>query len=185
MAAAPRADWLASLEGTAQEMRRVMRRRLSDASQSLDWLSHRLVSPATYAAHQRLKLHGMQLRLAHATRTPLNMARFAVRQLETRLQGQLPDLAAARRRMQDQGRRLHARVSVEQRQRRQALLALASQLELLNPQRTLERGYAIVTDGGGAVIRSPAGLKVHEKLTMTLAEGSADVTLASVQPSLE
>ncbi|MFL6715274.1 MAG: exodeoxyribonuclease VII large subunit, partial [Burkholderiaceae bacterium] len=30
MAAAPRADWLASLEGTAQEMRRVMRRRLSD-----------------------------------------------------------------------------------------------------------------------------------------------------------
>ncbi|MFL6719234.1 MAG: exodeoxyribonuclease VII large subunit [Burkholderiaceae bacterium] len=185
MAAAPRADWLASLEGTAQEMRRVMRRRLSDASQSLDWLSHRLVSPATYAAHQRLKLHGMQLRLAHATRTPLSMARFAVRQLETRLQGQLPDLAAARRRMQDQGRRLHARVSVEQRQRRQALLALASQLELLNPQRTLERGYAIVTDGGGAVIRSPAALKVHDRLTMTLAEGSADVTLSSVQPSLE
>ena len=185
MAAAPRADWLASLEGTAQEMRRVMRRRLSDASQSLDWLSHRLVSPATYAAHQRLKLNGMQLRLAHATRTPLNMARFAVRQLETRLQGQLPDLATERRRMQEQGRRLHARVSVEQRQRRQALLALASQLELLNPQRTLERGYAIVTDGGGAVIRSPAGLKPHEKLTMTLAAGSADVTLASVQPSLE
>ena len=185
MAAAPRADWLASLEGTAQEMRRVMRRRLSDASQSLDWLSHRLVSPATYAAHQRLKLNGMQLRLAHATRTPLNMARFAVRQLETRLQGQLPDLATERRRMQEQGRRLHARVSSEQRQRRQALLALASQLELLNPQRTLERGYAIVTDGGGAVIRSPAGLKPHEKLTMTLAAGSADVTLASVQPSLE
>nr|WP_217345389.1 exodeoxyribonuclease VII large subunit [Noviherbaspirillum sp. L7-7A]MBV0879663.1 exodeoxyribonuclease VII large subunit [Noviherbaspirillum sp. L7-7A] len=185
MAAAPRADWLASLEGTAQEMRRVMRRRLSDASQSLDWLSHRLVSPATYAAHQRLKLNAMQLRLAHATRTPLNMARFAVRQLETRLQGQLPDLAAARRRMQDQGRRLHARVSVEQRQRRQALQALASQLELLNPQRTLERGYAIVTDGGGAVIRSPAGLNPHERLTMTLAEGSADVTLSSVQPSLE
>lgn len=185
MAAAPRADWLASLEGTAQEMRRVMRRRLSDASQSLDWLSHRLVSPATYAAHQRLKLNGMQLRLAHATRTPLNMARFAVRQLETRLQGQLPDLVAARRRMHDQGRRLHARVSVEQRQRRQALLALASQLELLNPQRTLERGYAIVTDGDGAVIRSPAGLKVREKLTMTLAEGSAEVTLDSVQPSLE
>ena len=185
MAAAPRADWLASLEGTAQEMRRVMRRRLSDASQSLDWLSHRLVSPATYAAHQRLKLNAMQLRLAHATRTPLNMARFAVRQLETRLQGQLPDLAAARRQMQDQGRRLHARVSTEQRQRRQALLALASQLELLNPQRTLERGYAIVTDGSGAVIRSPAGLKVRETLTMTLAEGSADVTLDSVQPSLE
>ncbi|MFS0754853.1 exodeoxyribonuclease VII large subunit [Noviherbaspirillum sp. 1P10PC] len=185
MAAAPRADWLASLEGTAQEMRRVMRRRLSDASQSLDWLSHRLVSPATYAAHQRLKLNAMQLRLAHATRTPLNMARFAVRQLETRLQGQLPDLVAARRRMQDQGRRLHARVSIEQRQRRQALLALASQLELLNPQRTLERGYAIVTDGSGAVIRSPAGLKVRERLTMTLAEGSADVTLDSVQPSLE
>ena len=185
MAAAPRADWLASIEGSALDMTRAVRRRLSDASQTLDWMSRRLVSPAAYAAHQRLKLQGMQLRLAHATRTPLGMARFAVQQLDARLQAQLPDIAAERRRVLEQSRRLQSQAGFQQRQRRQALLALASQLELLNPQRTLERGYAIVTDAAGAVVRSPAGLKPHQGLTMRLAEGSADVTLASVQPTLE
>ena len=185
MASAPRAHWLDTLESMAEDMTRAMRRRLSEASQNLDWLSRRLVSPSTYAAHQRLKLHAMQLRLAHATRTPLSMARYAVNQLDTRLRAQLPDIAAERRRLAEQGRRLQAQAVAQQRQRRQALTALASQLELLNPQRTLERGYAIITDGGGAVVRSPSQLRPKQVLTLRLADGGADVTLASVQPTLD
>jgi exodeoxyribonuclease VII large subunit len=71
------------------------------------------------------------------------------------------------------------------RARRDALAALAAQLELLNPQRTLERGYAIVSDARGQVLRSPAGIRVHETLTLRLAEGSAEVGVASVQGVLE
>ena len=185
MASAPRAHWLDSLESMAEDMTRAMRRWLSEASQNLDWLSRRLVSPSTHAAHQRLKLHAMQLRLAHATRTPLSMARYAVNQLDTRLRAQLPDIAAERRRLAEQGRRLQAQAVAQGRQRRQALAALASQLELLNPQRTLERGYAIITDGGGAVVRSPGQLRPKQVLALRLADGGADVTLASVQPTLD
>ena len=185
MAAAPRVDWLRSLAGMAQELTRAMRRRQSDAAQNLDWLSRRLVSPSAYVAHQRLKLHGMQLRLAHATRTPLSMARYAVNQLDTRLRAQLPDIAAERRRVAEQGRRLQVQLRLQQRQRRLALAALSSQLALLNPQRTLERGYSIITDAAGHVVRSPAQLQVQQKLTVRLAEGGADVTLATVQPTLE
>jgi exodeoxyribonuclease VII large subunit len=185
MAAAPRADWLASLRSYAQDLTRAMRRRVSDAAQTLDWLSRRLVSPASYAAHQRLRLHGMQLRLAHATRTPLNLARFAVAQLDTRLRAQLPDIVSEQRRLSDQARRLQAQIRVQQHQRRQMLAALSSQLELLNPQRTLERGYAIVTDSAGKVVRSPTELRAQERLNMRMAEGSADITLASVQPALK
>jgi exodeoxyribonuclease VII large subunit len=185
MASAPRAHWLDSLEGMADDMTRAMRRRLSEASQNLDWLARRLVSPSAYAAHQRLKLHAMQLRLAHATRTPLGLARYAVNQLDTRLRAQLPDIGAERRHLAEQGRRLQAQAVAQQRQRRQALAALASQLELLNPQRTLERGYAIITDGAGAVVRSPGQLKPKQLLSLRLADGGADVTLASVQPTLD
>ena len=185
MAAAPTADWLASVQGMAQDMTRAMRRRLSDAAQNLDWMSRRLVSPSAYAAHQRLKLHGMHLRLAHATRMPLSMARHAVNQLDTRLRAQLPDIAAERRRVAEQSRRLQALATQQQRQRRLALAALSSQLELLNPQRTLERGYAIVTDAAGAVVRSPTQLHPQQTLTMRLAEGGADVTVSTVQPTLE
>lgn len=185
MASAPRAHWLDTLESMAEDMTRAMRRRLSEASQNLDWLSRRLVSPSAHAAHQRLKLHAMRLRLAHATRTPLSMARYAVNQLDTRLRAQLPDIAAERRRLAEQGRRLQAQAVAQGRQRRQALAALASQLEMLNPQRTLERGYAIITDGGGAVVRSPSQLRPKQVLTLRLADGGADVALASVQPTLD
>jgi exodeoxyribonuclease VII large subunit len=185
MASAPRAHWLDTLESMADDLTRAMRRRLSESAQNLDWLSRRLVSPSAYAAHQRLKLQAMQLRLAHATRTPLGLARYAVNQLDTRLRAQLPDIAAERRRLAEQGRRLQTQAVAQQRQRRQALMALASQLELLNPQRTLERGYAIITDGAGAVVRSPSQLRPKQVLSLRLADGGADVTLASVQPTLD
>jgi exodeoxyribonuclease VII large subunit len=185
MASAPRAHWLDSLESMADDITRAMRRRLSEASQNLDWLARRLVSPSAYAAHQRLKLHAMQLRLAHATRTPLSMARYAVNQLDTRLRAQLPNIAAERWRLTELARRLQAQAVAQQRQRRLTLTALASQLELLNPQRTLERGYAIITDGGGAVVRSPGQLRPKQVLSLRLADGGADVTLASVQPTLD
>ncbi len=159
----------------ADDLTRAMRRRLSESAQNLDWLSRRLVSPSAYAAHQRLKLQAMQLRLAHATRTPLGLARYAVNQLDTRLRAQLPDIAAERRRLAEQGRRLQTQAVAQQRQRRQALMALASQLELLNPQRTLERGYAIITDGAGAVVRSPSQLRPKQVLSLRLADGGADV----------
>ena len=185
MASAPRAHWLDTLESMADDLTRAMRRRLSESAQNLDWLSRRLVSPSAYAAHQRLKLQAMQLRLAHATRMPLGLARYAVNQLDTRLRAQLPDIAAERRRLAEQGRRLQTQAVAHQRQRRQALMALASQLELLNPQRTLERGYAIITDGAGAVVRSPSQLRPKQVLSLRLADGGADVTLASVQPTLD
>jgi exodeoxyribonuclease VII large subunit len=70
-------------------------------------------------------------------------------------------------------------------QRRQALAALTSQLELLNPQRTLERGYAMVIDNKGKLIRSPNELHPRQAVTVRLAEGTAQVGIASVQPSLE
>jgi exodeoxyribonuclease VII large subunit len=71
------------------------------------------------------------------------------------------------------------------RQRREALGGLAAQLELLNPQRTLERGYAIVSNAKGKVLRSPGQIKPRDLLRVRLAEGSAEVGVASVQDLLE
>jgi exodeoxyribonuclease VII large subunit len=185
MAAAPREGWLATLEAHADDLVRAMRRRLSDDAQTLDWLSRRLISPSAHIVHERLKLGGLQRRLAHATRTPLNQARFSFIHLRTRLSAQLPDTVAQRSRLVDHARRMTAQMTAENARRRQALAALTAQLELLNPQRTLERGYAIVMDGKGKVIRSPHALHPRDVLSMRLAEGAAQVGIASVQPALE
>ena len=68
---------------------------------------------------------------------------------------------------------------------RNALDALNTQLALLDPQRTLERGYAIVMDSKGKAIRAPKDLQPRDVVTMRLAEGTATVGIASVQPGLE
>jgi exodeoxyribonuclease VII large subunit len=185
MAAAPRLDWLATLEAHTDDLTRAMQRLLSDASQTVDWLSRRLVSPSAYIAHERLKLRGLHASLAHATRTPLSRARFALTHLQTRLCAQTPNVAERRSRVKEQARCMAALMSSQTAQRRQALAALTSQLELLNPQRTLERGYAMVIDRKGKLVRSPGELQPRQTVTVRLAEGTAEVGIASVQPTLE
>lgn len=64
---------------------------------------------------------------------------------------------------------------------RHALASLSAQLELLNPQRTLERGYAIVTGADGSVVRSPAQLHPQDTVTLRLAEGVAKLGIESVE----
>lgn len=185
MAAAPRADWLATLQSSADDLTRAFRRHLADKGQTLDWLSRRLISPSAYISHERLKLRGLQTRLAHATRTPLSQARYTLSHLQTRLAAQLPRTDAARARLNEDTRRIGTRMSTMIAQRRQALGALAAQLELLNPQRTLERGYAMVLDSKGRIIRAPKDLKPRDIVTMRLAEGGAEVGIATVQPLLD
>jgi exodeoxyribonuclease VII large subunit len=185
MAATPQGDWLATIESQALDIARAMQRRLANASQTLDWLSRRLVSPSAAIAHQRLKLHGMQLRLGHATRVPLSQARLALACSQGRLASRLPDTAVHRGRITHQARCMTAFMASQLARQRQRLEALAAQLQLLNPQRTLERGYAIVTDGKGKIVRAPKQLHARELVTLRLAEGSAEVGIASVQPTLD
>jgi len=185
MAAAPRADWLAELEAHADDLTRALRRRLADQAQTLDWHARRLVSPAALIVHERVKLGALQDRLAHALGAPLARARYTLAHLQTRLAAHLPDTGRARLRLADHARRITCSGTADLQRRRQALAALAAQLELLNPQRTLERGYAMVLDAKGRIVRAPAELRPRELVTVRLAGGAAEVGIASVRPTLD
>ncbi|TWC66437.1 exodeoxyribonuclease VII large subunit [Herbaspirillum sp. SJZ099] len=185
LAATAREDWLAELRAHAQDLTRALRRGLTEKAQTVDWMSRRLVNPAAYIQHERVKLLALQTRLSHATRVPLTQMRHRLQQLSSRLAHQLPDTAHARRDVCDLARRLHGALAAQQLRQRQALAGLNAQLELLNPQRTLERGYAIVTDRQGRVLHSPAELSARSQITVRLAQGSAEVDIAGVQPRLD
>jgi exodeoxyribonuclease VII large subunit len=185
LAATSRVDWIATLDAHTDDLHRAWQRQLADLSQTLDWLSRRVVSPAAYIAHERVKLQGLQSRLAHATRTPLSQTRFSVMHLGTRLAAQRPDTTSHRVRLNESMRRIGTGMAAHSTSRRHALAALSSQLELLNPQRTLERGYAIVTDAKGKVLRSPKELHPRQMVNLRLGEGAAQVGIATVQETLE
>ena len=185
LAATPRADWLASLEGDALDLQRAMERRLHDASQGLDNLSRRLLSPSAQIGHQRLKLLSLASAMTHAVKLPVNRHGLLLAQLQQRWSRHRPDMRALRARLASDSRHLNASLCSQVRARREALNALAAQLELLNPQRTLERGYAIVRDAKGQIVRDPAQIHARDTLTIRLANGSAEVGVAQVQSVLE
>jgi exodeoxyribonuclease VII large subunit len=185
LAATPRADWLSSLRADAMDLRRAMRRTVSDAAQTLDSYTRRLLSPGAQIQQQRLKLLALSTALMHAQRMPLGQARYTLDRLSGRLAARRPDVTAARAQLAGLRHRAALSIATQLGQRRDALSALAAQLELLNPQRTLERGYAIVTDAKGTVLRAPAQLLPRQTLTLRLAEGSALVDVAAVQTSID
>src|SRR5262249_38079432 len=105
--------------------------------------------------------------------------------LQMRWQRWRPDLAAERTRIDTLAQRLNAALSRQHERQLARIDQLHGRLEVLSPQRTLERGYAAVLDAqSGRAIRAPSSLKPGRRLTMHLAEGSADVALADVQARL-
>ncbi len=182
LAAAPTADWLSELEELAQGLTDELRRRLDDHAQTLDWLAHRLHSPATAIKHQKLKLSSLATRLSHATSAPVTAARFGLDQLAHRLRHAMPDTRVARARVTAEATRLRTAFSVRLVAHQHALASAREQLELLAPQRTLERGYAIVADDAGQILRRPSDIHPPQRLTLTLAGGKTTIDVSHSTP---
>ena len=160
-------------------------RSMERRAQQLDWLARRLVSPAERLARQRVHLRQLASRLAAAGGRPVRDARARFALLQYRWARRRPDVAAQSEHVLRLAGRLR-NASERRREREKACLSeLSARLQVLSPQRTLERGYAALIDAQtGRALRAPNALKPKRPLTVHLAEGSADVLLADVQPRL-
>ena len=65
----------------------------------------------------------------------------------------------------------------------EALDERRSQLRALSPQRTLDRGYAIVQDDAGRVVSDAARASLDDALHVTLAAGRLTATVTGTEPS--
>ncbi|SAL49748.1 exodeoxyribonuclease VII large subunit [Caballeronia telluris] len=165
----------------ARAFGRMMERR----EQQLDWLARRLVSPAERLERQRVHLRQLAMRLVSAGARPAREARARFAMAQLRWQRLRPDLGAEREHLMRVAQRL--RTSQGRRHEREAarVSELSARLQVLSPRRTLERGYAALIDTQtGRALRAPGALKPKRALTVHLAEGSADVLIADVQPRL-
>jgi len=165
----------------ARAFGRMMERR----AQELDWLARRLVSPAERLERQRVHLRQLATRLASAGARPVRDARARFALVQLRWQRWRPDLDAEREHLMRVADRLRASQARFHERAAARVSELSARLQVLSPQRTLERGYAALIDTQtGRAVRTPDALKPKRPLTVHLAEGSADVMLADVQPRL-
>lgn len=157
------------------------RRRLDNLAQRIDGLTRRLIHPAARLDQQRRHLDHLARRMQHALSGRLQQSHRRSEQLAARLHGLRPDLAGLRQ-------RLHYLSQRQQRAQGQRLAQLAARLDTLashlghlNPQAVLERGYSIVRDAQGRIVRDSGDLKPGMAIDVTLARGGVGAQVTKVR----
>ncbi|MEY4427455.1 MAG: exodeoxyribonuclease large subunit [Pseudomonadota bacterium] len=159
LASLPRADQLDQLDDLAMSLGEAVHRRLEQHQQRLDRLGMRLSRPASLVQGARQQLWA----------------------LEARLRQVLPQrVATQRHRLSMVAQRLPMAAQGPLRQAERALTLQASRLSLLDPQRTLERGYAWVADAQGRAITQAAAVRHGQALDVHLADGRVQAEVTQV-----
>jgi len=158
-------------------------RQLDNLAQRVDGLARRLSHPAAQLDQQRRHLDHLGRRLQHALAGRLQQGLRRNEQLAARLHKQQPDLRGLNQRIQylqqrqqrGQGNRLATLAA--------RLDALGSHLHHLNPQAVLERGYSIVRDQKGRIVRDSKDLQVGGEIEVSLAQGGLDAKVTKLRNS--
>ena len=102
-------------------------------------------------------------------------------QLALRLNHALPNPERMREKAEQLTVRLNQAWQVNLQTYRQKHQSWRNHLELLNPQRTLERGYAVLLDGEGHAIKSSQTIQLQQTYELRLAEDWSDVTISAIE----
>lgn len=165
-------EWRRRVDRLGQVLQGEMGRRLNGLAQQLDGLGRRLRHPAARLAEQGRHLEHLSRRLALARRAGLAGRRQRLDGLLARLAAVAPRLEARQTRTESLLGRLRFALQAGLARRSAGLTALSSQLQQLNPEAVLERGYGIVRNGEGTILRSSDQVVPGEVITVDLARGS-------------
>jgi exodeoxyribonuclease VII large subunit len=96
------------------------------------------------------------------------------------LQGRLMDTQQA---VDDAGIRMVHRIQMRRQADGERVRGLAGQLAALNPMAVLRRGYAVVTDPDGRVLRSVRETAAGRAMVARLSDGAVDASVTRVRPA--
>jgi len=184
MAVTARVDLIRQIEQNATRLRRTLRHYLDQENQTLDHFSRRLISPLAYLRSERARLLGLQMQMNHNLKTAQRLALFKFEQLKQRMMSRSPDVIQSGHALQRVSQQLQSQTRQFLILQRQKLNNLQAQLEMLNPQRTLERGYAIVSDKKGHLLLHPNQFQAPATITVRMADGQVDLGIISVQEQI-
>ena len=182
LATPDRTEWLYRLERLGRQMRSDMRGRLDVLGQRLDGLSRGLAHPAARLGAQSGHLSHLTQRLVLAKQGSLARQRLRLEWLGDRLAAKAPRTG----RQQEQVGYLRDRLATLQhvalRQCSTRVESLSGQLNQLNPLAVLQRGFSIVRDESGQVVRDSGQVGLDQMVQVTLASGSLSARVVAKKP---
>ncbi|MFC5526204.1 exodeoxyribonuclease VII large subunit [Rhodanobacter ginsengisoli] len=163
------------LQQLQQRMITLQQRRLQACAQRLDHLQARLQAqrPQARLARDHERLLHLQRRLASVLREQSQRRHTRLERLHARLLAQHPStrLELLARRLAEQDQRLRRAITLVLERRQTRLRHAGHALHAVSPLATLERGYAILFDANGQVLRSARNVAVGTPLRARLADG--------------
>lgn len=174
-------DWLRRVQVLERRLALAARRVLNDARLALRAAAARLARchPGFMLRQNAQRLDELRAQLSVALRNRLTLDRLRVGNALARLRSASPAMrvrtagdrvASFRLRLSSA---LRARLTVPGTQ----LAVLSGRLHTVSPLRTLERGYAIVLDAGGTVVRSTTQVQAGDAITARVADGVLKATV--------
>src|SRR5690606_2712033 len=121
------------------------------------------------------RLQALKQRLVRGAAAQQRGQAAALQMAVARLAHARPDTAALRKELGSRVNRLSVCAPHVLTARRSRLTSARQTLEALNPRKILDRGYAIVRDQRGALVKNALDLNKGDRLMLELGQGGADV----------
>lgn len=127
-------------------------------------------------------LSQLKSQLSRNTQFILNQRAQALDYLARRLISPLQQIEQQKFQLAQISYRLTSSVSQQLQTKQHNLLRLSQNLQHLNPQAVLTRGYAFVQNELGEIISSSQQLKSRDEVTLTFGKGSAEANISKTKP---
>mgnify|MGYP001796877687 CR=1 FL=1 len=178
-----RAELLAQLTVRERSLKRAIARILERKRLELESNSLRLKHPQDRIRQQFLRVDELSVRLARWLTISLNRLQQTLDLLQQRLAGQSPagKLIRARHALEATQGKLNQGVSRRLRDAGEQINKQRMLLDSLSPLAILNRGYAILSQDDGRVVRASEDVSTGQRLTARLASGALAVKVESAK----
>lgn len=127
-------------------------------------------------------LNQLKLQLSKNMQLALNQRAQALDYLARRLISPAQQIEQKKTQLTQINFRLNTSINQQLQTRQQHVLRLSQNLQHLNPQAVLTRGYAFVQNKQGAIIIASQQLQKGDEVTMTFGQGSAEASINQTKP---
>lgn len=174
-------QWREQIVLARSRLLRAWQRELQRYQLSLQNVQRRLRSPARQLQDQRQRLDELELRLTRHIRQIVGQRRERLQQRLLRLQARHParQLPALQQRLDALALRAQRALQQQLQQQRRELISLVQRVHSVSPLAVLARGYAIVSDDQGQVLRNASHVAVGQTLHARLGQGTIAATVTA------
>jgi exodeoxyribonuclease VII large subunit len=167
------------IAATGEKIYNLISREIRDLGQSVDILQSRLTHPREKLMQFESARRSYEDRILYCARNQLWESRSRLDAVLARLGAASPatQMGISRQQLSTMNRLLLLGVKNACNQRRAHLQTLRGKIDILGPQNTLNRGYALVRAADGDVILDAARVKAGDKVQVQVSRGEFDATV--------